>query len=464
MLPEPINILLVLLWAIIAWYIVSRSWGKKRDRVGLTITYVAFFAMAHWLPMLAILLPWYDPIFDLEYNLIGFYYSLIAIISFAFGTFWLSKFLRNFHSRLLQRQNISNTPNAPNTSAPELSSLPAIYILIGLVFTFLIFPIIKNMPTLSAFGAGVNSLFQVGLFLFLWQGYRRQSKIQILLAWSIVIIWPIVGVVTSGFLGFATSFVIAFVIFNVSLLDRPFRYLLPLVLFAYIAVSFFIGYWSIRSDIRGTLWYGSEQVTTDTRANIATDLIQAIQFFDVTNPDHLFPLDERLSMNHLTGRTVKRIEAGTVDYAYGETVFQALTMVIPRMVWPNKPVTVGGQVVVRQYAGYGILSGSIAPGHLMEFYLNFGMLGVILGFIFVGALIGIIDQYCARQLKLGNLFNFAMVMVAALALVGSATTYLVTFVGATLSGLITVYLVNVFVRSFLSIPSKRYTTTVRMEN
>lgn len=448
MLSNTANFLLVLFWIAFAWYIIRHSWTRKRERIGITITYVVFFAMAHWLPALVLLFPWYDtPLFDIELNFIGFYYSMVAIVSFALGTVWLTKFLKSFHARLMQRSNKGVI--APTSSLSDLSRLPVIYVVIGIVSTVLIFPVIYNIPTLSAFGSGVSLLFQVGMFLLLWQGFQRRSVVQVVVVWVILLTWLILQVVISGFLGFAASFIIAILVFHLSLLDRPFRYTLPFLLFAYIAVSFFIGYWTIRSEIRGVLWYGTEPVTTSMRVNNVAILLEAFELFDVTNPEHLFPIDERLNMNHLTGRTVKRIELGVVDYSYGETFLQALTMVVPRVVWPEKPVSVGGQAIVRQYAGYGILSGSIAPGHLMEFYLNFGVLGVIFGFMLMGAVVGLLDEYCAQQLKIGNLFKFAIILVAALTLVSSVTNYFVTMVGATLSGSITVYIVNVFVRSLI---------------
>lgn len=451
MLQDPLNYFLILVWALIAAGIVIKSWGARSNRVGITISYVIFFTASYWLPTLVVLLPWYTSIYELELTLLGFYQSLVAIVGFAVGTLALTRFLQRFHQKLMRHNKIIKGRALVTL---HMEQLPAIYIILGLVFTFGIMPFASTIPTLSAFSSGVSSLFQVGLLLLAWQAFQTKSKRKLVLAFVTAAIWPFIGVATSGFLVFALSFAIVFVVFTFSQVDRPIRYTIPLVLIAYIGVSFFQSYLSIRHQIRGSLWYTDQQVTIDTRAGVIRELIESFEPFDIGNPLHLYAVDVRLNMSHLTGRTVQRIESGVIDYAYGQTAADALLMLVPRMAWPDKPVAVGGQAIVRQYAGYGILSGSIAPGHLMEFYLNFGTVGVFLGFLLMGTAIGLLDEYCAAQLKEGDWLRFAMFMVPALALLESATTYFVTLVGATASSLVTVYIINIFIRNLLLRPSR----------
>ena len=446
MFQDLLTIFLIVLWALVAAYIVIRSWGARGQRVGITIAYVLFFAASHWLPTVVVLIPWYSPLYELDLTLLGFYQSFIAIIGFAIGTLLITHFLQRFHLRLMQRGRVTRDVKVKLT---DFSQLPAIYILFGLIFTFVVMPFASTVPTLSAFSSGASNLFQVGLLLLVWQAFQTHSRLKLGIAFTLAVVWPFVGVATSGFLIFAISFVIVFVVFTVSLLEKPARYIIPLTIVAYLGMSLFQTYLSIRHQIRGALWYTDQQVTLETRADVVLELIESFELFDFTNPLHLFAIDVRLNMNHLTGRTMQRIESGAIDYAYGQTVADALLMLVPRMAWPDKPVAVGGQALVRQYAGYGILSGSIAPGQLMEFYLNFGTLGVFFGFVLIGTIVGLLDKYCAAQLRQGNLLRFAMFMVPAFGLLESATTYFVTFVGATTSALITVYIVNIFIFSIL---------------
>lgn len=400
--------------------------------------------------MVVVLLPWYIPMWSLELNLLGFYQSLIAVLSFVFGTTIVTRFFQEFHNRrirpaVIPSQILSLPPQPP-------TNLPLVYVLIGLLFTFIIGPAIGNVPTLSAFVSGLNNLFQAGLFLLVWQGYRRGSRLQIFSTWAIVLIWPIITSVVNGFLGYAATFIITFTIFNAYLVRNPFKYIVPLSLFGYFALSFFLGYWSVREEIRGTIWYGGGATAgIDVRVDLAGDLISAFHFFDPTNPDHLAPIDGRFNYNHFTGLTINRIQDGIVDYGYGETVVDAILMVIPRAVWPDKPIILGGDAVVRKYAGVGLYSGSLLPGVLMEFYLNFGTIGVIAGFMFMGTIVGFVDKLAAYHLKRGDIYNFTLILVPSFSLL-LVTDSFIGIVGGSVSGFLTIYIVNRLIRGFTQSP------------
>lgn len=445
MFVEIVNIGLVTLWAIIACFITYRSWQARRRRVGITISYVAFFALYHWLPILIIMFPWFEPRHSEELNWLGFYQSLIALVSFMIGTLVVATFLKNFHLRKIHvhRKSTRSVPVEPSYNLPKL------YIILGLVFIFVVSPIVGRIPTISAFASGMSSLFQAGMFLLLWQGYERQSRKLILLAWCGVIVWPIITVVTAGFLVFATSFVISFSIFSLHLVKKPVRHIILLPVVAYIALSFFTGYYSVRADLRGTIWYGGEDASLSVRAQLAGNLIHAFHFFDLTNPEHLAPIDERINYNQFTGLTLARIQDGVVDYAYGSTIVDAMLMVIPRAIWLDKPISLGGDEIVEYYAGVGLLQGSLSPGNLMEFYLNFGTLGVIIGFMLLGTVVGISDEMAGVFLARKDLFNFAAILVPSFSflVVGGA---LAGIVGSAVSGFLTVSFANVWIRAIAS--------------
>lgn len=452
MFDHSFNVLLVLLWGAVAGIFVLCSWGEKRNRVGITVTYLAFFAIAHWIPMIVVLLPWYTPFSSLELNLLGFYQSLIAVISFVFGATIIKRFFQEFHAKRRVPYPARVSTAKPSVQAP--ANLPIFFVAIGLLFIFVIGPAIGNVPTLSAFISGINSLFQAGLFLLVWQGYERNSKTQIFIAWGIVLVWPIITSVYHGFLGYAAHFIITFTIFNAHLVRKPFKYILPLSLFGYLALSFFLGYWSVREDIRGRIWYGnSATANLDVRVDLASDLINAFRFFDPTNPDHLAPIDGRFNYNHLTGLTIQRIQANIVDYGYGETIVDAALMVIPRAIWVDKPITLGGDDVVRKYAGVGLLAGSLLPGSLMEFYLNFGTIGVIIGFLIIGTIIASADELAAKYLNRKDIFNFTLVLVPVFSLL-RVTDSFIGIVGGSVSGFLTIYIVNGIIRS--QIVSRRF--------
>jgi hypothetical protein len=91
-------------------------------------------------------------------------------------------------------------------------------------------------------------------------------------------------------------------------------------------------------------------------------------------------------------------------YAMGETYWHALTALVPRLFWPTKPFTAGGNEFVSRYTGITFdRNTSIATNYLFELYVNFGTTGVIAGmFLFGLALAWMESLYYVKAL--GNLF------------------------------------------------------------
>jgi hypothetical protein len=77
--------------------------------------------------------------------------------------------------------------------------------------------------------------------------------------------------------------------------------------------------------------------------------------------------------------------------------------------WPDKTITAGSGTVVSQYTGVQYAAGtSVGIGHVMEFYINFGAWGVIIGFAFMGALVTLLDSFAAQRLANGDLHGFVL--------------------------------------------------------
>lgn len=75
-----------------------------------------------------------------------------------------------------------------------------------------------------------------------------------------------------------------------------------------------------------------------------------------------------------------------IPYQYGKTMFSWVFAPIPRSIWPGKPpITPGGQIAEEIYHfGEGAFGGGIPPSLIAEFYMNFGILGIIFGMFFIG--------------------------------------------------------------------------------
>lgn len=81
-----------------------------------------------------------------------------------------------------------------------------------------------------------------------------------------------------------------------------------------------------------------------------------------------------------------------IDYLHGRTIMIIPPLLIPRFIWPDKPRTHEGQIILNVHFGRQTIEETqrtyIAWGMLAEFYANFGWLGAILAGILLGSMIG----------------------------------------------------------------------------
>ena len=91
------------------------------------------------------------------------------------------------------------------------------------------------------------------------------------------------------------------------------------------------------------------------------------------------------------------------DYYYGETYLSVFVALIPRFIWPDKPVSLGAQLGLMKRFGYRgfdqslweeAFMFSLSPSFVGEAYANFGFIGVI----FLSLLLGIIAAYLDKKI------------------------------------------------------------------
>lgn len=110
---------------------------------------------------------------------------------------------------------------------------------------------------------------------------------------------------------------------------------------------------------------------------------------------------------------------GNVDmthhFADGKTFVNSIFWnLIPRFVYPKKPVTGGSSDLAREYGGLKIEEGtSVGIGPISEFYINFGYSGAVICMIVMGGLYGLVIGKLFRHplQPLGYVYA-AMVLVA----------------------------------------------------
>ena len=101
------------------------------------------------------------------------------------------------------------------------------------------------------------------------------------------------------------------------------------------------------------------------------------------DPKNLFSFIYRVDGYGVVGKVVDNIK-GSNDFQYGYmTIFEMFTILIPRSLWPNKPIAKS----VRFSEVFFHLNGGVSPTIIGETYWDFGLFGVVvilflLGFIY----------------------------------------------------------------------------------
>jgi len=245
----------------------------------------------------------------------------------------------------------------------------------------------------------------VGLALCCWRAWRENS-VRKLLAWlAISLVLPFTTLITAGFLGYGAVAVLIILIFVSSLVRSPVKAILAGALVVYLGLSVYVSYMRDRDEIRATVW--GEQSFED-RFDRISKTATTLEWFDPGDFKHLQRIDGRLNQNFLVGAAVYQL-GQTQNFARGETLWDALLALIPRAIWPEKPITAGSGNLVSRYTGIDFAEGtSVGVGQVMEFYLNFGTPGVVIGFIVMGVFVTAFDWQAAERLARNDLYGFVL--------------------------------------------------------
>jgi hypothetical protein len=316
--------------------------------------------------------------------------------------------------------------------------LAFLYLIVGGIVSFALLRLAARIPSATAVVAPLGSLIMVGACVRLWVASETRDSLKFWSTMALLPVLPFVTLIQGGFLGGGTSWAMVIVSFLFAQSKRKLVYFLfaPAVFFG--GLSVFVNYMAAREEIRQLVWY--QQAGIGDRLNLVLDSFRNFEWFDSSNFRHRKAIDDRLNQNHFIGIAVARLELGVVEYASGDTLGKVAMGLVPRIVWPDKPPVGGGGSMVHDFTGIEFAEGtSIGAGAAFEFYVNFGTLGVIGGFLLYGWLIGRIDLSAIKYLRQGDQRRFLLWFLPGLALLGAAAGNLLEIVMGTLSSVITAY-------------------------
>jgi oligosaccharide repeat unit polymerase len=95
-----------------------------------------------------------------------------------------------------------------------------------------------------------------------------------------------------------------------------------------------------------------------------------------------------------TGHIVDYVD-DTQDFKLGGTLVQFITAVVPRSLWPGKPVNLDTYIGEKIYGAQFFGSSAVPAGYFGEMYMNFWYAGIVLGALVLGMLIKVFSNLLA---------------------------------------------------------------------
>ena len=255
----------------------------------------------------------------------------------------------------------------------------------------------------------------------------------------------VLGVVLLGFASYSAMACLAILSFALVHYQPRSRMVLAAIGACAIGLSIFPTYMRARSEIRRVVW--GETGFTERLETIGRSVTQNWTFFGSDFHDDLLLIDGRLNQNYIVGMAVAYMSAHRVPFAEGDSILHSFQALVPRAIWPDKPVWAGSRGIVTRYAGMEVDENtSVGVGHVLELYINFGEVGVFVGYVVIGLILLSIDLICARYLLRGDYGHFILWLTPALPMIQTGGNFAEVTAGAAGSFILCFAMVKVILR------------------
>jgi hypothetical protein len=284
----------------------------------------------------------------------------------------------------------------------------------GWLFIYGLTPL-HSIPSVGAAVEWAGAIWMLGVMLGLRSAIKHSNLILVGVWLAALAVYPVLMLLFGGFVSYGSAaMIIVLSILGIST-EKWWKVIVCLVVSGYLGLSVFVNYFGHRSEIRRDVWGGAPLADrVDTTFNIVRDF----EWFDSSNSKHVFALDARLNQNFFVGLAAARIEQGAVDYLYGHSVWEGVIAVVPRALWPEKPVVAGSPKIVSEMTGLDLSENtSFGVGNVMEFQINFGIPGLVVGFFLLGLLLGALDRHAAMSLRRADFGSAIISFLPAVALI-----------------------------------------------
>jgi hypothetical protein len=428
---EPRLVLLLIVWLACLVAIAMMRFRQGAHGTGLVFAYLVNLWFAHWLGAAIYLFPWYN-MQDWRVVQSGFEQSVYAVLALAAGSVVLAPILLSLWPPRHSARVWEPDPKLART-----------YLVVGATAYAALSTVLGQLPTVGSLLAAAQQLLVVGLCLICWHAWHR-GRIGRLVGWLLATsLLPFATIVFTGFLGYGAVAALVIYLFVGSFVRPRWKVGVGFLILAYLGLSFYVSYMRDRSNIRDVVWGGRP---LDERVEQVLQTITDIDWFDPTSEAHLWQLDRRLNQNYFIGLAEERLARGDGAYAYGATIVDSVLGVIPRAVWPEKPILAGSGDLVARYTGVRFAEGtSVGIGQVMELYVNFGTTGIVVGFLVIGTLLPIVDRWACEALEREDWRHFALWFLPGVAMLQVGGAF-VEVTGTAAASIVATLAVNRFLR------------------
>ena len=285
-----------------------------------------------------------------------------------------------------------------------------------------------HIPSISAATEKGGGIWMLGVMLGLRAACQRRDLKRIAIWLGALMVYPVLMLLLGGFLSYGSAAIIIVCAALTISTRSHWQVVVGIAVFVFLSLSIFVSYYQHRNDIRDQVWGGAP---LEARIDSVIDTVRDFEWLDPTSRKHLIALDQRLDQNYFAGLAARRIQLGQADYLVGDSVWQGLLSLVPRVLWHDKPVFAGSPQIVSKMTGLHLSpKTSFGVGNVMEFQINFGIPGVVIGFFVLGWLIGMLDLKAAVAEARGDLGGVILFFLPAVALIDPQGSLVEMFSGS----------------------------------
>lgn len=243
--------------------------------------------------------------------------------------------------------------------------------------------------------------------------YRAWSSGRSVAVWmAVASLIPLYYLAFFGFVSYGFMFAVTMASFWLARTRKSsamYKLRLTLLILAtvWLLLTFFVAWFSFRDQVRLVVWEGAG-------GSLWSILMRAIAETDLFSPwnyDSLDVINIRLNLNLFIGRMIDRHQSLPELQEWGATLIILPLVIVPRFIWPGKPER-GGNDFMEEHTGMLFAdAATFGTGTVFELFINFGYVGVFLGFCVLGWIIRRIDIRATYHLANGDIFKFAQFFV-----------------------------------------------------